>query len=87
MDDAEPRIHADRSRLALVHGGRLPWRPSPEGGVERRWLEVLFSMSYGNPEHRRMMDLEGLKEWLPGRVSGFGPLAEAVERQRYFEPG
>jgi ABC-type phosphate/phosphonate transport system substrate-binding protein len=53
--------------------------------LERRWLEVLFSMSYQNPEHRRMMELEGLKEWLPGRTSGFGPLAEAVERQRFFE--
>jgi phosphonate transport system substrate-binding protein len=53
--------------------------------LERRWLEVLFSMSYNNPEHRRMMELEGLKEWLPGRTSGFGPLSEAVERQRFFE--
>ena len=55
--------------------------------LERRWLEVLFSMSYQNPEHRRMMELEGLKEWLPGRTSGFGPLAEAVEGQRFFESG
>jgi ABC-type phosphate/phosphonate transport system substrate-binding protein len=55
--------------------------------LERRWLDVLFSMSYQNPEHRRMMDLEGLKAWLPGRTSGFGPLAEAVERQSFFEGG
>jgi phosphonate transport system substrate-binding protein len=53
---------------------------------ERRWLEVLFSMRYDNPRHREMMDLEGLKEWLPGRTSGFGPLTEAVSRQRFFEP-
>jgi phosphonate transport system substrate-binding protein len=53
--------------------------------VEKRWLAVLFSMDYGNPDHRNMMDLEGLKEWLPGRTCGFGPLAEAVERLRYFE--
>jgi phosphonate transport system substrate-binding protein len=55
---------------------------SPE--TERRWLDVLFSMRYDNPAHREMMDLEGLKQWLPGRTSGFGPLAEAVERQRFF---
>ncbi len=53
--------------------------------VEKRWLKVLFSMSYDNPRHRQMMDLEGLKRWLPGRTSGFGPLAEAVERQRFFQ--
>lgn len=54
---------------------------------EREWLDVLFSMSYANPTHREMMDLEGLKEWLPGRVSGFGPLGEATARQKYFETG
>jgi ABC-type phosphate/phosphonate transport system substrate-binding protein len=53
--------------------------------LERTWLEALFSMSYDNPDHQRMMDLEGLKAWLPGRTSGFAPLSEAVERQRFFE--
>lgn len=53
--------------------------------LERKWLNVLFSMSYDNPQHRQMMDLEGLKQWMPGRTQGFGPLAEAVEKQRFFE--
>lgn len=52
---------------------------------EDRWLEVLFSMSYGNPQHREMMDMEGLKEWKPGRTTGFGPLKEACDAQDYFE--
>jgi ABC-type phosphate/phosphonate transport system substrate-binding protein len=52
--------------------------------AQQRWLDVLFSMSYENPTHREMMDLEGLREWLPGRTSGFGPLTEAVERQGFF---
>ena len=55
--------------------------------VEERWLKVLFSMSYDNPDHRPMMDLEGLKAWLPGRTSGFGPLTEAVAAQRFFAGG
>lgn len=54
--------------------------------VERRWLETLFSMSYSNPLHCEMMDLEGLKQWLPGRTSGFGPLAEAVKLTGFFAP-
>ncbi len=54
-------------------------------GVERRWLDVLFSMDYDNPDHRNMMDMEGLKAWLPGRTSGFGLLGEAVERRKFFE--
>lgn len=51
---------------------------------EARWLQVLHSMSYDDPRHREMMDMEGLKEWLPGRTSGFGPLSEAVEALGYY---
>jgi hypothetical protein len=32
-----------------------------------------------------MMDLEGLKAWMPGRTTGFGPLTEAVTAQQFFE--
>lgn len=52
--------------------------------VEARWLEVLFSMSYENPKHREMMDLEGLKAWEKGRLTGFGPLSRAVEALGYW---
>ncbi len=52
---------------------------------EERWKEVLFRMSYDNPEHREMMDMEGLKAWMPGRTSGYVPLTEAVEQQSFFE--
>lgn len=51
---------------------------------EERWLRVLHSMSYDDPRHREMMDMEGLKEWLPGRTTGFGPLSEAVEALGYY---
>lgn len=52
---------------------------------ERRWLEALFAMRYDEPAHREMMDLEGLKAWLPGRTTGFRALASAVEAERFFE--
>jgi ABC-type phosphate/phosphonate transport system substrate-binding protein len=55
-----------------------------EPAREQRWLEALFSMSYDNPDHRKMMDMEGLRQWLPGRTTGFGPLQEALERQGFF---
>ena len=35
-------------------------------------------MRYDNPAHREMMDLEGLKAWLPGRTTGYAALADAV---------
>lgn len=54
---------------------------------ERAWLDALFAMSYDNPAHREMMEMEGLKEWLPGRTTGFGPLQQAVEDLSFFEDG
>jgi ABC-type phosphate/phosphonate transport system substrate-binding protein len=54
---------------------------------ERRWLDALFAMRYDDPAHREMMDLEGLKAWLPGRTTGFDALASAVQSERFFELG
>jgi phosphonate transport system substrate-binding protein len=51
---------------------------------EKRWLDALYSMSYDEPSHRQMMDMEGLKKWEPGRTTGFGPLTRAVEMLRFF---
>ncbi|MFT3840106.1 MAG: phosphate/phosphite/phosphonate ABC transporter substrate-binding protein [Myxococcaceae bacterium] len=52
---------------------------------EKAWTEVLMSMSYDNPDHREMMDLEGLKAWLPGRTTGYATLEEACREQGFFE--
>jgi ABC-type phosphate/phosphonate transport system substrate-binding protein len=60
-------------------------RQDMDAGTERRWLDALFAMRYDDPAHRDMMDLEGLKAWLPGRTSGFGPLSAAVASERFFE--
>lgn len=51
---------------------------------EGRFLEALFAMSYENPEHREMMDMEGLKKWEPGRTTGFGPLRHAVDHLGFW---
>jgi ABC-type phosphate/phosphonate transport system substrate-binding protein len=45
---------------------------------EQSFLKALFAMSYENPKHREMMDMEGLKAWLPGRTTGYAWLARAV---------
>jgi phosphonate transport system substrate-binding protein len=54
---------------------------------ERQFQQALFAMRYDQPEHRLMMDLEGLKAWLPARTSGYGLLAEAVEALQFFAEG
>jgi len=49
------------------------------------WTRVLLSMDYANPAHREMMDMEGLKRWLPGRTTGYAALEAAVDEQAFFE--
>lgn len=53
-------------------------------GVKPEWVarfrELLLAMSYADAEVRPLFDLEGLKAWLPGRVSGYAQLAQAVDR-------
>jgi len=48
------------------------------------WTAVLFRMRYENAAHREMMDLEGLKAWLPGRTSGYAALEEAAHESGFF---
>jgi ABC-type phosphate/phosphonate transport system substrate-binding protein len=45
-----------------------------------RFRELLLAMSYADADVRPLLDLEGLKAWVPGRVSGYAQLAEAVNR-------
>jgi ABC-type phosphate/phosphonate transport system substrate-binding protein len=52
---------------------------------EERFTRALFSMTYDNPKHREMMDMEGLKAWEPGRTTGYAALGRAVVDQRFFE--
>lgn len=47
--------------------------------------ELLLGMSYEDPEVRRLLDLEGLKRWLPGRTEGYDQLSRAVDRFRYLD--
>jgi phosphonate transport system substrate-binding protein len=53
--------------------------------AERAWLDALFAMRYDEPSHREMMDLEGLKAWLPGRTTGFDALSASVAAERFFD--
>jgi ABC-type phosphate/phosphonate transport system substrate-binding protein len=42
-----------------------------------RFVELLLGMSYGDASVRPLMDLEGLKQWLPGRTEGYRLLDDA----------
>jgi ABC-type phosphate/phosphonate transport system substrate-binding protein len=42
--------------------------------------ELLLSMSYDDPVVRPLLDMEGLKQWQPGRTSGYALLERACDR-------
>jgi len=49
------------------------------------FVRLLESMSYADPEVRPLLDLEGLRRWVPGRTSGFGPLGRAVDETGFYD--
>lgn len=54
-----------------------------DGHVDEERLDLfsrlLLSMSFDDPAVRGLLDLEGLRQWLPGRTSGFAQLEAAVD--------
>jgi len=51
-----------------------------------RFRDLLLAMSYSDAEVRPLLDLEGLKQWVPGRTSGYRELAAAIDRFETIEP-
>jgi len=59
-------------------------RPDFELEQERRFAEALYGMSYDNPNHRSILDAEGLKRWLPPHLDGYAALHQAAAQQGFF---
>lgn len=53
--------------------------------LARSFVEGLLAMDYEDPAVRKMMDLEGLKRWVPGRTEGYELLEEAMRDQGLLE--
>jgi phosphonate transport system substrate-binding protein len=51
-----------------------------ESAPVKLFAELLLGMSYADERVRPLLDMEGLKQWMPGRTSGYAPLRAAVER-------
>ena len=45
------------------------------------WLELLLAMDWENPEHRPILEMEGLRQWVPPHLDGYASLLEAVQEQ------
>ena len=45
-----------------------------------KFRELLLAMSYDDPQLRPLLDMEGLKQWRPGRTTGYAMLEGAIDR-------
>ena len=50
-----------------------------------RFCQLLLAMDYGDPEVRPLLDLEGLKQWVPGRLDGYVQLEGAVDASGFYD--
>ena len=50
-----------------------------------RFRELLLGMSYEDPQVKHLLDLEGLKAWKEGRVSGYADLDSAVTTTCFYD--
>jgi ABC-type phosphate/phosphonate transport system substrate-binding protein len=49
---------------------------------QKALVRVLFDMRFANPKHRKWLEIEGHRAWVPGRDEGYGQLVAALEDQR-----
>ena len=56
---------------------------APQAAVDR-FVELLLSMRWDDPQVRPLLELEGLSEWLPGRTSGYAQLELGVDEAGFY---
>lgn len=57
---------------------------APEAAIAR-FTELLLAMRWDDPEVRPLLELEGLKAWLPGRTSGYDALIRATDDEHFYD--
>ena len=60
--------------------------PGASDTAVARFVELLLSMRWDDPEVRSLLHLEGLRQWKPGRVSGYPQLETAVDEAAFYGP-
>ena len=51
----------------------------------KQFTELLLDMDYGDAEVRPLLDMEGLKQWVSGRLEGYRALEQAVDNARFYD--
>ncbi len=68
--ESEPYSHCNFTALASLDEQR-----------SSAWVETLMKMDWDNPEHQRILELEGLREWKLPELAGYDSLIAAMDAQ------
>ena len=55
--------------------------PTLDPALAKGFRAALDAMIWENPKHRRLLELEGLRRWMPPREEGYNGLAKALDEQ------
>jgi ABC-type phosphate/phosphonate transport system substrate-binding protein len=50
----------------------------------KRFTDALFAMRWDDPRHRKVLELEGLRQWMPPRDEGYQSLRAALDRDKLW---
>lgn len=59
--------------------------PATSEKMVARFVELLLAMNWQDSQVRPLLELEGLKAWLPGRTSGYDLLIHAVDDEKFYD--
>ena len=80
--------HVDPAKISVLYTSpgfdhcMFDAMPSLPEAKRERFVRTLFEMRWENPEHRRLLELEGLREWMPPREEGYESLIAALADER-----
>lgn len=58
--------------------------PNLSPAKAKLFVDTLLRMDYNNPLHRPVLDMEGLKRWVPGERAGYDSVFAAVDAVGYL---
>ena len=83
--------HVDSARIEVLYTSpgfdhcMFDALPSLDPRKREAFERSLFAMSWDDPDHRRLLELEGLREWMPPREEGYASLIAALSDSEALE--
>ena len=73
------------ARTGLYDHCNFTESPGADPELTDRFVSLLLGMSWEDPQVRPLLELEGLRQWRAGRVSGYALLERAVDGEGFYD--